>query len=116
MSTPSKRTCPETFDPGTRSCILLRHLISVDFPQPDGPIMAVTMLGLTERSTSNRACFWLYQAFSFLTWILGFAAAVRGASAYAPTSSTLFISPLSVSSPTPGRNPHPDVDNHDGHY
>jgi hypothetical protein len=35
----------------TVSCILFRHRMKVDFPQPDGPMMAVTALGAIVRST-----------------------------------------------------------------
>ena len=39
------------------SFILLMHLIKVDFPQPDGPINAVTSLLWMSKFTLNNACF-----------------------------------------------------------
>ena len=38
----SKRISPSTRAPSIRSFIRLRSLSRVDFPQPDGPIRAVT--------------------------------------------------------------------------
>src|SRR5437588_2426314 len=55
MSWPSSRTWPETRAPGTTSCRRFRDRKKVDFPQPDGPIRAVTCLGSTVMSTSARA-------------------------------------------------------------
>src|SRR5436305_1324585 len=42
MSRPSNRTSPSTRAPGTVSCMRLRQRSSVDLPQPDGPMIAVT--------------------------------------------------------------------------
>src|SRR5580765_1147804 len=42
MSCPSSETEPPTRAVGTVSCIRLRHRSSVDLPQPDGPMIAVT--------------------------------------------------------------------------
>src|SRR5271157_2778278 len=42
MSTPSSLTDPERAAPGTSSCSRFRIRRNVDFPQPDGPIRAVT--------------------------------------------------------------------------
>src|SRR5438477_6764782 len=41
--------------PGITSCIRLRIRMNVDFPQPDGPISAVTCLGSIVRLTSSIA-------------------------------------------------------------
>src|SRR5919112_1931241 len=42
MSCPSSRTSPSARAPGTVSCIRLRQRSNVDFPQPEGPMIAVT--------------------------------------------------------------------------
>src|SRR5206468_3477523 len=42
MSEPSRITRPDVFALGTSSCIRLRHRMNVDFPHPEGPIIAVT--------------------------------------------------------------------------
>src|SRR6058998_174510 len=43
MSSPWSSTFPSTLAFGIVSCIRLRHRIRVDFPQPEGPMTAVTM-------------------------------------------------------------------------
>src|SRR5579872_7125028 len=48
--------------PGMTSCMRLMHRMNVDFPQPDGPIRAVTLFGFISRLTSRTASFLLYQA------------------------------------------------------
>src|SRR5205823_5147841 len=53
---------PSTRAPGTTSCIRFRQRSSVDFPQPDGPISAVTARGGTESLIPASACFAPYQA------------------------------------------------------
>src|SRR5688500_3305401 len=55
MSRPSKVTRPATRDPGTVSCIRLRHRSSVDFPHPDGPMIAVTSPARKASDTSRTA-------------------------------------------------------------
>ncbi len=42
MSLPWNNTLPVILAPRTSSCIRLRHRMSVDFPEPEGPIIAVT--------------------------------------------------------------------------
>ena len=42
---PSRRTVPVMCPPRITSCIRLRVRSTVDFPQPDGPIKAVTVSG-----------------------------------------------------------------------
>src|SRR5678810_636523 len=42
MSFPSRSTRPSARAPSTTSCIRLRQRTNVDFPQPEGPITAVT--------------------------------------------------------------------------
>ena len=44
ISWPSIMICPEYLHISTRSFMRLKHLINVDFPQPDGPINDVTSL------------------------------------------------------------------------
>src|SRR4030065_1540837 len=55
---------PLTRNIGTRSFILLRHLMNVLFPHPEGPIMAVTDLAGISKFTFFNACFSPYQAFT----------------------------------------------------
>src|SRR5919197_3648066 len=43
MSSPWRRTFPSTLALGMVSCIRFRHRMRVDFPQPDGPMIAATM-------------------------------------------------------------------------
>jgi len=47
---------PETLHPSMMSFILLRHRRKVDLPQPEGPISAVTSLGMMSMSMPNSAC------------------------------------------------------------
>src|SRR6478609_8836753 len=53
MSRPSNRTSPSTLAPGTVSCMRLRQRRSVDLPQPDGPMIAVTCPAGTPNDTSR---------------------------------------------------------------
>src|SRR6266699_5201569 len=62
MSKPSTSTVPFTRASGTSSCMRLRQRTKVDLPQPEGPIIAVTVCGSTERLISKSACFRPYQA------------------------------------------------------
>src|SRR4051794_26589590 len=64
MSWSSSVTVPVTRAPGMTSCMRFKLRRNVDFPQPDGPIIAVTCLGSIVMSTSARACVDPYQAFS----------------------------------------------------
>ena len=48
---PSSVTSPSARAPGISSCIRLMQRTSVDFPQPDGPIIAVTLFAAKSRST-----------------------------------------------------------------
>ncbi|SKT89458.1 Uncharacterised protein [Mycobacteroides abscessus subsp. abscessus] len=52
MSAPSSSTEPSTRAPGVTSCIRLRVRSTVDLPQPDGPMKAVTLRGGTDSATS----------------------------------------------------------------
>src|SRR5438477_5303162 len=62
MSSPSSRTWPDTPAPTTTSCMRLSVRRKVDFPQPDGPIRAVTRLASTVRVTLSMARVDPYQA------------------------------------------------------
>src|SRR3984893_6439882 len=59
----AKMLCPSSvISPSKRawrtiSCIRFSVRSKVDFPQPDGPISAVTLLVATPRLTSNKTCF-----------------------------------------------------------
>src|SRR5256885_6395264 len=62
MSSPWRRTFPSTLAFGIVSCIRLRHRIRVDFPQPEGPMTAVTMRSSMPIVMSWMASFSPYQA------------------------------------------------------
>ena len=49
-SSPWRRTLPSARAPGISSCMRLMQRTIVDLPQPDGPMIAVTSLGLNSRS------------------------------------------------------------------
>src|SRR5678815_4217148 len=55
MSWPSRLTEPATRAVGTVSCMRLRHRSSVDLPQPDGPMIAVTSRSRNVIETSRTA-------------------------------------------------------------
>ena len=55
MSSPSSRTSPSTRAPGVTSCMRFSERSTVDLPQPDGPMKAVTLRGGTASSTSATA-------------------------------------------------------------
>ena len=52
---PSRSISPLTYAPGMTSCIRLMLRSSVDLPQPDGPMKAVTVRGSTVMETSSTA-------------------------------------------------------------
>src|SRR5258706_13473020 len=62
MLCPSSSTLPSTRAPGTSSCIRLSVRRSVDFPQPEGPISAVTVLATNARFTPRTPVLAPYQA------------------------------------------------------
>src|SRR6266480_4814524 len=62
MSSPWRSTFPSTLVFGIVSCIRLRHRIRVDFPQPEGPMTAVTMRSSMPIVMSWIASFSPYQA------------------------------------------------------
>src|ERR671918_248302 len=74
MSIPSNTTRPSACAPGVISCIRFKHLKSVVFPQPDGPIKAVTDFSLTSRLISFIARLLPYQPLTFSILILNFLA------------------------------------------
>src|SRR6266516_304477 len=55
MFTLSSNTSPLTVAPGVSSCIRLRQRSSVDLPQPDGPMMAVTICAGNKSDASRTA-------------------------------------------------------------
>ncbi len=57
MSVPRIRIDPSIFTLSIRSFIRFRHRRSVDFPQPEGPMRAVTELDLHDIVMSKSACF-----------------------------------------------------------
>src|SRR5205823_4377925 len=68
MSCPSRRTCPSTRAFGIVSCIRFRHRMSVDFPQPEGPMIPVTACSSKSKTISWMASFSPYQADTLSTW------------------------------------------------
>src|SRR5258708_3387773 len=52
---PSSNTSPSIFLLGYSLCILLHTCISVDLPQPDGPMKAVTLFGKSGAVTLRTA-------------------------------------------------------------
>ena len=54
VSTPSSRTVPEERAPGVIRCSPFRVRTNVVLPQPDGPMMAVTLFFGMRAETSNR--------------------------------------------------------------
>src|SRR5688572_14979607 len=61
MFVPSTRISPVIFTPSMRSFIRLRQRRSVDLPQPDGPMNAVTCFSGNCSEMSKSACFSPYQ-------------------------------------------------------
>ncbi|MOA38590.1 hypothetical protein D3C78_1602880 [compost metagenome] len=57
MLLPSRRISPATRQSSTRSFMRLKQRSSVDLPQPDGPMKAVTRCFGIFMLTSYRACF-----------------------------------------------------------
>ena len=55
MSAPSSSTVPVTEAPGTVMCSPLMQRSTVDLPQPDGPMSAVTLPGSMVMLTSVTA-------------------------------------------------------------
>src|SRR3984885_2383538 len=54
MSSPSRRTSPANAADGVSSCMRLRMRRNVDFPQPDGPMRAVTWRASITSETRSR--------------------------------------------------------------
>ncbi len=69
MFCPLYSTRPSTLHPSTRSFILLKALMSVDLPHPDGPINAVILFLRMGIETSNNAWFFPYHRLRFLTFM-----------------------------------------------
>ena len=63
---PSSVTDPESAALGTSSCIRLRILRNVDFPQPEGPMSAVTLRGSMTRLTRSRTLLLPNHALTFV--------------------------------------------------
>src|SRR2546430_14804743 len=65
MFSPSRMTLPSARAPGSSSWRRLRQRTSVDLPDPEGPISAVTWLGSTDSEMSSIASRLPYQAERF---------------------------------------------------
>src|SRR5260370_40272568 len=65
MFSPSSTTFPSARAPGISSWRRLRQRTSVDLPQPDGPISAVTWFGSTDSDMSSMASLLPYHAERF---------------------------------------------------
>ena len=63
---PSSLTDPESAALGTSSCMRLRILRKVDFPQPEGPMSAVTFRGSISRLTRSRTLLLPNHALTFV--------------------------------------------------
>src|SRR3989338_9611774 len=68
MSRFPKRIFPVTRNPGIKSFIRLKQRISVLFPQPEGPMMAVISCFRTPSEMFFKICASPYQALMF--WVL----------------------------------------------
>jgi len=94
MSAPSSITCPANAAVGMNSCIRFKVRINVDFPQPEGPIKAVTdpegNVRFTSESTClvpNQACIpiaSISDAIALLLWLLAARFIAISASAFDP--------------------------------
>src|SRR5687767_1129879 len=71
MSSPSRSTRPVIQPPSVSSCSRLSVRRKVDFPHPDGPISACTLLGANESDTPFTAVNFPYIAVSLSVTILG---------------------------------------------
>src|SRR5215213_5865037 len=80
MSSPSRRTSPSIRAPGMTSCMRLSVRMNVDFPQPEGPMSAVTCFGSMDSVTSSTALKEPYQA---LTWLASMRITASGEAAAA---------------------------------
>src|SRR5918999_1864970 len=56
MFCPASQTSPRTRAPGIVSCMRFRQRSRVDFPQPDGPMIAVTWRSCASSETPRIAC------------------------------------------------------------
>src|SRR6266404_7714807 len=97
-SSPWRRAVPSTRVFGTSSCIRLRARIKVDFPQPLGPMIAVTALDAMSSVTSSTARFSPYQIERFLTRNVyaGISSVVDGASVIRSTASITLRSGVAI--------------------
>ncbi len=66
MSTLSSSTEPDSAAEGMSSCIRLRMRRNVDFPQPDGPMSAVTLPGSIASDTRSSTFFEPNQALTLV--------------------------------------------------
>src|SRR2546426_3299549 len=78
MSSPWRRTFPSALAFGIVSCIRFRQRMRVDFPHPDGPMIAVTSCSSKSIVMSSIAFFAPYQADSRSIWIFAAMAASLG--------------------------------------
>src|SRR4030095_3597961 len=69
-SSPSSRISPVCRTPGISALSRLMDRRNVDFPQPDGPMRAVTARGGIVTDTSYNACFAPYQNENLLAEIV----------------------------------------------
>ena len=72
MSSPTSIMRPLDQASGVTSCILFKQRMNVDFPHPDGPIMAVTVFSLNEIDMSSKTFFRANPALRLVTCIFSF--------------------------------------------
>src|SRR6266581_795807 len=96
---PWRRTVPSTHVFGTSSCIRLRQRRKVDFPQPLGPMIAVTAFDAMSSVTSSIARLSPYQTDRLFTWKVdtGRGSGVGAGSAASSTRSTTVGSGVAIS-------------------
>src|SRR5512140_1121783 len=90
MSRPSSSTSPSTRAVGTVSCMRFRQRRNVDFPHPDGPMIAVTCRSWMRIDTPFTACTLPKYASSEPTRIRGVASNLSAGRATSDTSSRRF--------------------------
>src|SRR5262245_51123718 len=86
MLCPSRNTLPSTRAFGASSCMRFSVRRNVDFPQPDGPIRADTVLVAKASVTSRTPVVRPYQAVTFSTAMRGGSSVTGGTNGVALTA------------------------------
>src|SRR6266536_334079 len=109
MSSVPSKTLPADRAPGTTSWMRFRQRTSVDLPQPDGPMMAVTALGSIPIETSAIACRVPYQALRSSTRIASASGDVVARSVAGAAVVRVSIIPITGPHPLPTHPSPPDA-------